>query len=646
LLDVPRVRDDAQDHEIRLRDIPSAGAGYIVALAVTLLMFTLRYELRDVIGEFSTFLPFILGIILVAWYGGFWPGLMATVLGAALVLYFFYPLSPPTSISSAIRGVTVLVFLAIGLLTSFLCEELHAARRLLEAEHARQILADRAVRESEERFRAMAESMPSIVWTAAPDGTITYANHRWLAFCGLAPDATTRGWPELTLHPDDYRRCVEQWSRALLDGTEYEIEVRNRRYDGVYRWFMTRAVPVKDHDGRVVSWFGVTTDIHDQKELHEQLREADRRKDEFLATLAHELRNPLAPLQNAVEVMQRAGSDATQQLEARQIIGRQVRQMVRLIDDLLDVSRITRGKLELRRERIPLAAVLTDAVETSRPMLDAKRQELAVVLPPEPLDVDGDRTRLAQVFGNLLNNAAKFTEPGGRITVTAQREDGTLVVRVRDTGIGIPGDMLPRVFDIFTQVDTGPARPHTGLGIGLTIVKRVVELHGGTVEAHSEGRGRGSEFVVRLPLAAPLLVSGASASKNTEPVAAAPRRRILVVDDNEDAAKSLSAFLELIKHDVRSAHDGSEALRVGAEQHPDVVFLDIGLPDQDGYEVARLIRQQPWGRDVILVALTGWGQDEDRRRSLEAGFDLHLTKPFDPSALEQFLREPRPARAT
>ena len=522
------MRAAARDHAVRLRDIPSAGAGYVVALAVTLLMFTLRYQLRDVLGEFSSFLPFILGIILAAWYGGFWPGLMATVLGAGLILYFFYPLSPPSSLADAIRGVTVLVFIAIGLLTSFLCEELHAARRLLEGERARQAVAERAVRESEEHFRVMAE----------------------------------------------------------------------------------------------------------------QLLEAERRKDEFLATLAHELRNPLAPLRNAVEVMQRTDDHADQQVEARQIVARQVRQMVRLIDDLLDVSRITRGKLELRHERVPFSTVLHDAVETSRPVLEAKRHELSIVLPDEQIDVDGDPTRLAQVFSNLLNNAAKFTEPGGRVTVSAQREGEVLVVRVRDTGIGIPSDMLPRIFDMFTQVDTGPARSQSGLGIGLTIVKRIVELHGGTVDAHSGGPGRGSEFVVRLRVAAPLPSSAVSSTQRIEPAVAASRRRVLVVDDNEDAAKSLSMFLELMEHEVRCAYDGRAALRLGAEQKPDVILLDIGLPELDGYEVAHRIRQQAWGKDVILIALTGWGQDEDRRRSREAGFDLHLTKPFDPNALEQLLRKP------
>jgi PAS domain S-box-containing protein len=507
-------------------------------------------------------------------------------------------------------------------------------------EHER---VEEALRASEDRFRFLAETIPSIVWTAAPDGTITYANRRWLDYCGISAEQNARQWPELVLHPDDRERCVAEWSAALRSGRPYEVEVRNRRHDGVYRWFVTRAVPLRDATGRVASWFGVTTDIHDQKVLETQLREADRRKDEFLATLAHELRNPLAPIRNVLEILRVSGGALSDDM--RGMLERQVAHLVRLVDDLLELSRIATGRIELRRERVELGTVLRGAVETSLPLIEAAGHRLTLSLPPEPLILDADPVRLGQIVANLLNNAARYTERGGEIWLTGERAGGAAQIVVRDSGAGIAPEVLPRVFDAFVQADRSSGRSPEGLGIGLTIARNLAEQHGGRIEARSEGPGRGSEFVVTLPLAgaqspAP---SGAAPRAGDPPPA---RHRVLVVDDNRDAADSLAMLLELMGAAAGVAYDGAAALDALRERRADVVFLDLGMPGMDGREVARRIREDPGFGDVVLVAMTGWGQDGDRRRTREAGFDHHLVKPLDVDALHRLLSVLRRAAGT
>jgi signal transduction histidine kinase/CheY-like chemotaxis protein len=395
--------------------------------------------------------------------------------------------------------------------------------------------------------------------------------------------------------------------------------------------------PLRDADGAVNRVVALCDDVTEQRRLMNELIEADRRKDEFLATLAHELRNPLAPLRTSVQLLRRENPPQPALLRATDVIDRQVQQLVRLVDDLLDVSRITLDKLELRYARVTLAMVVQAAVEASRPLIESRGHELTVTLPPEPVELDVDLTRLAQVFLNLLNNAAKYTEPGGRIHLAAEREGGNVVVRVKDSGIGIVADTLPRVFDMFMQVDRSLNGSQGGLGIGLTLVKRLVQMHGGSIEARSEGPGKGSEFVVRLPVATLSSQGAHAANGEGEPAAPTIRHRILVVDDNRDAADTLAELLELTGHDLRTAHDGLEAVEVAGEFRPGVVLLDIGLPRLNGYEVAQKIREQPWGQGMVLVALTGWGQEEDRRRSRKAGFDHHMIKPVEPDALLKLL---------
>ena len=366
------------------------------------------------------------------------------------------------------------------------------------------------------------------------------------------------------------------------------------------------------------------------------LKETDRRKDEFLAMLAHELRNPLAPIRNAVQIFRGKGLPVPELQWATEVIDRQARQLTRLVDDLLDVSRITRGKVELRKEPVELAQVVQSAVEASRPLIEKWGHELTVTIPPESILLDADPTRLAQVFLNLLNNAAKYTNRGGRIALTAERENGDVVVRVKDNGIGIPAEMLPHVFDLFAQVDPSIERSEGGLGIGLTLVQRLVALHGGAVEAKSAGPDLGSEFIVRLPTRGRIAPQRPKAAEQPIPSTAL---RVLIVDDNHDSADSLAVLLRMMGNEVHTAHDGLEAVGATLAFGPEVVLLDIGLPKLSGYDAARRIREQEGGKNILLIALTGWSQEEDRRRSREAGFDHHLNKPVDFNILKRLLAE-------
>lgn len=372
--------------------------------------------------------------------------------------------------------------------------------------------------------------------------------------------------------------------------------------------------------------------------LCRSLQDADRRKDMFLATLAHELRNPLAPIRNAVQVL-RLKAPSTPELEwASSLIDRQTQQMTHLIDDLLDISRIALNKLELRRERVSLATVIQGAVETSRPLINQRGHQLIVTLPPESMPLDAEPNRLAQVFLNLLNNAAKYTERGGRIWLTAERQGSDAVVSVKDTGIGISADMLPHIFEMYKQVQETLDRSEGGLGIGLALVKQLVEIHGGSIEARSDGLGQGSEFIVRLPID---LSAQLTRHEETDGIRAVSTSglRILVVDDDRDSADSLCMMLRLMGNEPRTAYDGLEAVRTADEFRPDVVLLDIGLPKLNGYEAARRIREQQWGKNMVLIAVTGWGQDEDRQRSADAGFDSHMLKPVEISSLMNLLAE-------
>jgi PAS domain S-box-containing protein len=490
--------------------------------------------------------------------------------------------------------------------------------------------------------------MSQFAWMADEKGWIFWYNRRWYDYTGTTLEQMQGwGWKQ-ALHPDHVARVVQRIQHSWDTGEVWEDTFPLRGKDGDYRWFLSRAIPIRDAQGRVLRWFGTHTDITDQRGAEEALKEADRRKNEFLATLAHELRNPLAPIRNSLHILRLAGSDSGAAERVHEMMERQVNHMIRLVDDLLEVSRISRGKIELRKEPVELAAVVRSAVETSKPLIDAARHQLAISLPAEPLVLEADPVRLAQVLANLLNNAAKYTDEGGQIWLTGRREGAQAVVSVRDNGAGIPRDMLQKVFDLFTQVDRTYNRSQGGLGIGLTLVRNLVDKHGGSVEARSAGPGQGSEFVVRLPLAEGRPGPQGANQRGDLPAAVAPRR-ILVVDDNLDAADSLAMLLKFLGADVYTVNGGPAAIEALTTYRPSVVLLDIGMPGMDGYEVARRARQHPEGRDVTLIALTGWGQEEDRRRSAEAGIDHHLVKPVELGALEALLdslphHHPRPVR--
>ncbi len=459
------------------------------------------------------------------------------------------------------------------------------------------------------------------------------------ALYGLPPggfEGGYEGWTRL-LHPDDVNKAAADVQQALETG-KYFTEFRVVWPDGSVHWLEARAKVFHDERGKPLRIVGVNMDITERKRIEEALKEADRRKDQFLATLAHELRNPLAPLRNGLELMKLTRGDEDMIERTREMMERQLAHMVRLVDDLLDLSRISRGRIELRRERIELTKIVRHAVETSRPLIEQAGQEFTMTLAPQPIVVDADVTRLAQVFSNLLNNSAKYTPRDGRITLAVERQGSDAVVSVRDTGAGIPPELLPKVFEMFAQVDRSMQRASSGLGIGLSLVKALVEMHGGSVEARSDGPGKGSEFLVRLPVLLPRVVAPAPQPSVASTVAS-PRRRILIVDDNRDTAISLATVLNILGHRTQVAFDGLEALEAARDFHPDVVLLDIGMPKLNGHETARHLRQEPWGREIVLVAVTGWGQDDDRRRSQDAGFNFHLVKPVDPAALEQILAE-------
>ncbi len=672
---------------------------------------------------------------------------------------------------------------------------------------------EESLRQSDQRFRQLADAMPQIVWTARPDGSIDYLNRRWSEFTGLPRNTTNDAWGPL-LHPDDAPAAHERWAACIQSGAPFEMELRllDRRQQN-YRCHLTRIVSVPNGDGGVARWFGTSTDIHEQKlaeessrflaeasaelaavvdyestlqkvanpavpyfadwsavdladddgnlrrlavahqdavkialvqelmrayppdpqspvgafavlrsgepeivseitdellvqeakderhlslirslglksyicvplvvagkslgiltfataesgrkysetdlalavdlaqraavaientQLYQALRETDRRKDEFLAMLAHELRNPLAPIRNALQILKMPGVDEGMVERSREMMERQVQHLVRLVDDLMDVSRVMRGKIELRKELVELATIVARAVETAHPLLDAQGHDLSVRMSSESLLLDADPVRLVQVIGNLLTNAAKYTESKGHIWLTADRDGDTAVLRVRDNGIGIAPQMLPRVFELFVQVDHTSTKAQGGLGIGLTLVRSLVEMHNGTVQAHSDGLGKGCEFVVRLPLVVQPhdLEDGSKVGLQDGYLARPSGKRLLVVDDNQDAADSLAMLLRVHGHEVQVAYSGMAALEKTRTYTPDVVFMDIGMPGMDGYETARLIRQQPGQENVVLAALTGWGQQEDRRRTAEAGFNHHLVKPPEPVALESVL---------
>jgi PAS domain S-box-containing protein len=520
------------------------------------------------------------------------------------------------------------------------------AQRLIEQSKAAQLLTARLL-------ASIVETSNDAIISKSLDGIIQSWNAAAERLFGYTAAEAVGKHISLVIPPERIAE-EDQIIAKLRAGQRLEhFETERVRKDGQRITVSLTISPIKDDSGTVIGASKIARDVTERRQLEDNLRRlatdlaaADRRKNEFLATLAHELRNPLAPMSNMLQVLKRTENDEEVLKRAHETIERQLDQMIRLVDDLLDLNRITHDRLELRRTEVELSSVIQQAVEVARPLLDSAGHELVIQLPRDPIYLYADRARLAQVFGNLLNNSAKYTPPEGAISLTAQRADGEVVVTVKDNGAGIPEDKLNSIFDMFMQVDSTSDQSRGGLGIGLTLVKRLVEMHGGSIEPRSAGEGLGSEFVVRLPVLARADAlrresqsSGESqmsseASSGDESQA---ERRVLIVDDNFDSADSLSMLLEITGNKTFVAHDGLAAIEAAEQHRPDVMLLDIGLPKLDGHEVCRRIREQPWGKDIIMIALTGWGQEDDRRKSEEAGFNGHLVKPVDYDKLLELL---------
>jgi PAS domain S-box-containing protein len=588
----------------------------------------------------------IFAAVTVAAGTGGWPtGIAVTVAGYLAARWLFIdPRGTFDAVNAAETGRLALFLLTCFVISGFgevmrrTVQRARDAQRVAEEESARRA-------EAETRFRLAADAVNGVIYEFDFRTRRVERTRGMHEVLGYHPEEVppVPDWWESQVHPDDRDSRRKQFHDAVDAGQRHiTMRYRMRHKDGRWLHVEDRAVLVLDEQGQKLKMHGCTVDVSELKEAEErlralnaELRDADRRKDEFVATLAHELRNPLAPIRNAVRILQAKGPQDPQLEFGRAVIDRQVSHMSRLLEDLLDVSRITQGKLELRRQLVPLASVVDAAVETSRPAIDAGGHALEVSLPQEPLEVDADPVRLAQVFGNLLTNAAKYTERGGRITLAARQEGTDVVVSVRDTGIGIAPEMLPRIFEMFSQAAPAMQRAQGGLGIGLSLARGIVDLHGGRIEAKSEGQQRGSEFTVRLPL--PVAEPGRDGAQPGAPAMLRLSRRVLVVDDNRDSADTLATLLQVLGCDVQVAYDGEEALRMAAAFKPDAVLLDLGMPRLNGFDTCTRMRAEPWGRHVCIVAVTGWGQDEDRRRTKEAGFDAHMVKPADPGMLTELL---------
>ncbi|MFI4884771.1 MAG: ATP-binding protein [Steroidobacterales bacterium] len=543
----------------------------------------------------------------------------AALITPLLILGFFVaPTGAGTlTVSLLNRAMTLVIVWTGAMLTMWRLQSSAAA----EKAHAE-------ARASERRFRLMADGVPAMIWVTDRQANLEFVNREYCEFLGTTfEEAQQRGWQKF-LHPTDGAGYLLQLDAAVAQQSGFCARIRLRHAAGAWRWVESSAVPRFAEGGAFLGHVGLSYDITAIVEAEQGLRDADRRKDEFLAMLSHELRNPLAPMRNAAEILASPAVNARQLQWASGVIRRQTAQMTALLDDLLDLARIAQGRLSLRLEAVSFKSVLDSAIEAARPSIERKDHLFTVSISPGESMVRADPARLSQVISNILVNAAKYTDPGGRIDLHARAVDGGLRVSIKDNGIGIPPQSLGHIFTLFSQVDAASTRIDGGIGIGLALVKGIVELHGGTVEARSEGPGRGSEFIVRLPL---VFSNDAASSVRASDLGAVPTcRRVVIADDNTDAAETLAMLLEVAGHDVRVAHDGCGALSLARAFRPQVAILDIGMPQLDGYAVARALRKEPWGADLLVIALTGRGQEEDKRQAAAAGFDVHLTKPVDP----------------
>jgi PAS domain S-box-containing protein len=606
---------------------------YSLAMVIAAAAILLRILIDPLMGQQSV-VAFFVAIIGAGWFGGVGPALATMALLHVVHGYFFYPygglIEPKMS-----SVVSLIGYYVVGITVGFLSQKRRAA---LSRAREQQREASR----QREHLRTTLACMADGVLVTDVTGQLTLMNPAAVAMTGWneAEAAGKPWWQVFALRREGGQEDAENPIERVLQERRVVHEsmplvLRSRT--GNMLPIAYSAAPVQDPEGPVAGVVVIFRDESERRRTELALRNADRRKDEFLATLAHELRNPLAPISLGLDLLKISADDPQATADVLSMMQRQTQHMVRLIDDLLDVSRITRGKLELRKGPVDLADVVRNAVEATQPLIDGADHQLSIRLPNRSLPMYADGNRLIQVFTNLLNNAAKYTPREGRIELTVEHRGGDVFVSVSDSGIGIPADKTDRVFEMFAQIHETGERGHTGLGIGLTLVKRLVELHGGDVQVQSRGQNLGSTFRVRLPaLASPsILANGAPHDDRDSP--ASSRRRVLVVDDNVDALESLGRLIALMGNDVRQAHDGLEALEVARAFRPEVVLMDLGMPKLSGFEAAQRIRAESWGRDMVLVATTGWGQDEDRRRTTDAGFDRHLVKPITIESLREIL---------
>ena len=511
--------------------------------------------------------------------------------------------------------------------------------------------AECALAESQLEYSTLAETVPGILFSATAEGDGDYNSSQFYQYTGAKlfgeqsssaegvaePPVTSDGfnWIE-AVHEDDRANVAADWRKAIASGQPFVSEHRIRGKDGSYRWFVARAAPVRNDDGTIRRWCGTAIDIDSQKRAEEALRQSDKRKDEFLGMLAHELRNPLAPIRNALHVMSHPGGDSNALLQAQEMAERQFVHMTRLIDDLLDISRISQGKVRLQKLPVDLRELLQRTCATWQPFFDSSHQRLTVSLGSQPVLVHGDPVRLEQVFSNLLSNANKFTPSGGFVSVDLQQTDSTCVVAISDNGIGIDAELIPHVFELFVQGDNSLDRTKGGLGIGLTLVQKLVELHDGQVAAVSAGAAQGSVFRVQMPVFQPM-AQGASSLASNQNASSPMSLRVLVVDDNEDSARTMGMMIRLWKHHVEVAFSGADAIEIAQRYQPHLILLDIGLPKVDGYEVARQINQMTTALKPYIVALTGYGAAEDKKRGHNAGFHDYIVKPASPEQIQSVL---------
>lgn len=611
--------------------------GYLIALASLAVAIFLRWAFDPLLGDSMPIVMLSSAVAVTVWAGGYRPALMVAISGYLICLYYFVEPRHSFQISSDRAVIGSIAYVAMCLIIIVIGENRRRAldRWKVEQQNVQETLA--RLQESENRFRRTCDSAPVMIWVSDDSKRCTWFNKQWLEFVGqpMAHELGD-GWRE-NIHQNDLHFSIETYTRAFDARMPFTMEYRLKHHSGEYRWVMDKGIPHYDANNEFAGYIGSCVDIEDHKRSDQALKDANRRKDEFLATLSHELRAPLAPIRNALHILGMRQFPDAELRWSHEVIVRQVGHLSHLMEDLLDVSRISQNRIVLRKSRADIGKIIEDAVATYRPHLPAGDHVLNVTLPVPDIHVDVDSLRLAQVIGNLLNNAAKYSERGSPIELRCYRQDDQAVISVRDRGIGIAPEMTSSIFEMFAQVTSALERSNGGLGVGLALARHIVDLHGGTIEARSDGVGKGSEFLVRIPIAPEINAIGVAGSME-EGARDFRKQRILVADDSRDSADSLSLLLSIAGHEVRAVYTGKDAIELLLSFQPTVALLDIGMPIVSGLDVCKHIRNQPWGKTVTIIAQTGWGRPEDRQMTSDAGFDYHVVKPVQPEKLLELLK--------